>query len=247
MTDETLHILGDDADHMAAEYVLGVLDAQTRTRAEARLRAEPAFRAQVEAWERRLAPLVDEIAPVAAPPGVWPAIAGRIDPSAKTLASNVVAFAPRPRLWDRVGVWRAAALASAAVAASLAVVVLQPRPPTPTPTEAAPLTASLADADGKVLFVATTDRNRRSLVVAPTGVVSGAGRYPELWIIRGTDKPKPLGMLTGGHALSIPVASPLTSDKAAPPVLAVSLEPAGGSRTGLPTGPVIAHGVLTPL
>ena len=137
MTHETPDNRGDDTDPMAAEYVLGLLDAPARARAEARLRAEPRFRAEVEAWEQRLAPLIDEVAPLAPPPGVWSAIAERIGPT-----SNVVALSPRPPLWDRINVWRAAALASAAVAASLAIVMLQPRAPTPAPAESAPLTAS---------------------------------------------------------------------------------------------------------
>jgi anti-sigma-K factor RskA len=44
--------------------------------------------------------------------------------------------------------------------------------------------------------------------------------------------------------LSAPVLAAI--DPHARPVLAVSLEPAGGSPTGQPTGPVVAMGPLTP-
>ncbi len=49
----------DDIEALAAEYVLGTLDAGERSAAEARLAADMSFRAAVAAWERRLQPLAD--------------------------------------------------------------------------------------------------------------------------------------------------------------------------------------------
>jgi len=45
-----------DLDAQAGEYVLGTLDGAERTAFEARLAMDPAARASVEAWERRLGP-----------------------------------------------------------------------------------------------------------------------------------------------------------------------------------------------
>ena len=57
----------EDIDALAAEYVLGSLDAAERGDVEARRRKEGALRSAIEAWERRLAPLF-EAAPEVAPP-----------------------------------------------------------------------------------------------------------------------------------------------------------------------------------
>ena len=91
----------DDAV-LAAEYVLGVLDASGRMRATARMASEPSFVAEVEAWERRLAALTDEIAPAQPQPEVWNRIARSLDADV-----TVVPFPARIRPWDRINVWRA--------------------------------------------------------------------------------------------------------------------------------------------
>jgi len=57
----------EDIDGLAAEYVLGSLDAAERADVEARRTSEGSLRAAIQAWERRLAPLL-EAAPEVAPP-----------------------------------------------------------------------------------------------------------------------------------------------------------------------------------
>ena len=61
----------------------------------------------------------------------------------------------------------------------------------------------------------------------------------ELWIIRGKDAPVSLGVLSAeGERLTL-------ADVGEGMVLAVTLEPKGGSPTGAPTGPIVAAGPLT--
>jgi anti-sigma-K factor RskA len=65
------------------------------------------------------------------------------------------------------------------------------------------------------------------------GLPAAAGQVHELWIIAPDAAPVSLGLLADG---------PLTVQYPMPPrgwTLAVSIEPAGGSPTGAPTGPVI--------
>ncbi len=50
-------------DLEAAEYALGVQDAEQRRRSQARIRADAAFAAQVAAWEDRLAGLFAGVTP----------------------------------------------------------------------------------------------------------------------------------------------------------------------------------------
>ena len=53
--------------------------------------------------------------------------------------------------------------------------------------------------------------------------------------------PRSLGLLDPLQEISLPIGSELATPNAA---LAVSLEPAGGSPSGLPTGPVLFQGHL---
>ena len=68
-----------DIDALAAEYVLGTLDAAERTAVAARRPREPALDAAIDAWESRLSPLAESIPPSAPPHGVFEKIEARLD------------------------------------------------------------------------------------------------------------------------------------------------------------------------
>ncbi len=240
MSDSGSENLDGDAADLAAEYVLGLIEGPDRAAARERLRADPALRAEVEAWEQRLAPLLDQVAPAPLSENVsarvWERIAAAVSPGA-----NVVGLR-RAAIWDRVGVWRLATAASLG-ALALTFFLRSPPPPAPAPSEpqlasAAPtLAATLSTPSGRPLFVATF--KHAGVAIVPVGSSRSDGRHPELWIIKAGAKPVPVGMIDDARAVSLTLASARASD-----VFAVSLEPAGGSPTGAPTGPVIASGQL---
>jgi anti-sigma-K factor RskA len=72
-------------------------------------------------------------------------------------------------------------------------------------------------------------------------------RVPELWLIPSGGKPLPLGVLTADRPAQIAIPPALADQARRDAILAVSLEPPGGSPTGQPTGPVIGSGKLTNL
>ncbi len=73
----------EDKEVLAAEYVLGTLDSESRQRMENDFPRDPALRESVHAWEERLARLDQSIAPVEPPPGLWAKIEAALDkPSA---------------------------------------------------------------------------------------------------------------------------------------------------------------------
>jgi len=74
--------------------------------------------------------------------------------------------------------------------------------------------------------------------------MADATRSAELWVIAGDGVPHSLGLLPAGGG-RMPVSSANRARLAAGATLAVSLEPIGGSPTGLPTGPVVATGALS--
>lgn len=223
----------------AAEYVLGVLDADTRQRVAARARRDAAFAADVHAWEQRLAPLIDEIAPVPVPFALWPRIQVATGLAVPDRAKPAVDGAS---WWQNLPLWRWLSVASLVAAAGFAGLFFATRPPTPTPSQS--LVATMAQDDGKVLFTATIDAASGNLIVMPLGVDIPAGRVAELWLIPPGDKPHSLGLIDARRARPVIVPAALRSALAAKALVAVSLEPPGGAPRGQPTGPIIAKGAI---
>jgi anti-sigma-K factor RskA len=94
------HIMGShDGAPLAAEYVLGVLGAAERREFEQRMTIEPALRAEVEYWERRLGGLAFEVKPVDPPPQHWANIEAALNRSE-------VSPALRGGLWNSLTFWR---------------------------------------------------------------------------------------------------------------------------------------------
>jgi anti-sigma-K factor RskA len=236
MSDDRTIDRDDDSKPLAAEYVLGVLDAEQRRDFEQRLTHEPALRTEVEYWERRLGGLASEVTPVEPPPQAWSNIEAALSPNTTPSADG--------GLWHSLAFWRWAAIGSAAVAAaSIAALVVSH----PIPSSNTPLIAKLDVSGGQAGFVAAIDPARNGLTIVPASVTNLNQRVLELWLIAPGDKPRSLGLIEAGRAIHINLPADLSGRIAADATLAVSLEPPGGSPTGQPTGPVIANGKLTNL
>ncbi|MFD0938704.1 anti-sigma factor domain-containing protein, partial [Methylobacterium trifolii] len=75
--------------------------------------------------------------------------------------------------------------------------------------------------------------------VRPLGAETPAGKSLELWYVGADAAPKPIGLVgTAPGRITLPPGA------SADGVIAVSVEPQGGSPSGLPTGPVIYTGKL---
>ena len=199
----------DDAE--AAEYVLGVQDLAERSTTEARIKRDPGFAALVSAWETRLEGLNDDFAEAPAP-NLLPAIEARLFPRPARVAS-------RGSFWRWVS---GATVAAALVLVSVATLV----PPKPA------LVAVLATVDARLAYEVRHFGGELQ-ITRVAGVPAVAGQVHELWVIAPGAAPVSLGLL---DQTQLVVTYPR------PPegwTLAVSIEPAGGSPVGVPTGPVI--------
>jgi anti-sigma-K factor RskA len=224
----------DGDDGLAIDVALGALSRDALRAAEARMARDPAFRSNVEEWQRVLAPL-DEATPPASPsPQVWSRIMAVIEP-----APHVAA---KPSIWSSLGLWRGLAGSSMALAA-VAAVLLVARPGVPPATEL--LVATLASEGGASLITATYDASRGAIILTPAGKTDDAGRTPELWVIEGDNPPRSLGTIDLASPESRVIPAERLKGLKAGATLAISLEPKGGSKTGAPTGPVVATGKLT--
>jgi anti-sigma-K factor RskA len=77
--------------------------------------------------------------------------------------------------------------------------------------------------------------------VAPA---AAPGHGHELWMIAPGGRPHPMGMMPRTGAMRATLPADVAAQLREGVTLAVSVEPEGGSPTGLPTGAVIAAGPL---
>lgn len=227
------------ADRLAAEYVLGTLRGPARRRFDALLPAHPALRAAVARWQDALVPLATTVKPVAPSPRVWRGIESRL--FAERQAAHQALALPKQRWWESVLPWRAATGFATAAALVLGVALTMPQPAQP------PVLVVLApsDAAGAALqnarFVASVSADGRGLVLRPIEALSlDPQRALELWAVPGQGAPRSLGVVAGDGATKV-IRTELLRNTAA---FAISVEPAGGSPTGAPTGPIISVGKL---
>ena len=209
----------EDDDALAAEYVLGVQDMAERAVVGARIRSDAAFARRVAEWEYRLGGLNDGYDDAPAP-DLLPALEARL-----------FGKPPARPWWPQ---W----LLGAGLAGALALAAVLILPPAPL----APLVATLA-ADGQALtYAARYDAGTGELTVTRTaGDAAEAAKVHELWLIAGAAAPVSLGLIeTASFRRALPALPPGA-------VLAISLEPAGGSPTGQPTGPVLVTGQVANL
>jgi anti-sigma-K factor RskA len=203
-------------EDIALDYVLGFSDAEERRRVEQAMEREGALAQAVHDWQARLAPLMDVTNPAAPPPHVWRTLERR---------TGMMRIVPRPARWA-LGVGLAAA-------ACLALLLIGP------PDRPASHLA-LKASDGTLLATADIDR-RNVLRLHPVAMPPApAGKSYELWIIGTGGIPRPDGLMPDDPSTPI-----LLAEVEPGAVLAVSVEPAGGSPTGVPTGPVVASGSIT--
>jgi anti-sigma-K factor RskA len=239
---------GEELDLLAAEYALGLLDGAERARAESLHSSDPAFRDSAARWLGRLAPLLDEVEAASPPPGLWARIEAAIAPKeASPAASDWTPGSNVHVLRRKVSLWRGYSAAATALAASLALflVARQPsEPPAPQPAPA-PLIAMMEAEGSPAKLVAAYDPASRTLLVAPAaGVEAVAGHSHELWLIPADGKPRPMGLLQPGGPRRIAIPQAMLGEVKAEVTLALSVEPAGGSPSGQPTGPIVAAGKL---
>jgi anti-sigma-K factor RskA len=218
-----------------------VVDADARATVEREIRDNPQAAGAVALWQPQLTPLADDIAEVAPAPHVWARIHDTLQFAAPTRPG------PRSSLWDSLRLWRWLGIGASVVAAACVVVVLmQPRPATPPATlHAGYMAATIEQENGTAGWTATMDlQHARMIVVPATPVVFAQGRAPELWLIPPGGKPLSLGVIARDRPTSITLRPDLLAHLGADALLAVSVEPLGGSPTGQPTGAVIAKGAI---
>lgn len=216
---------------LAAEYALGTLQGPARQRFERLLRDDLVLRHEVEQWQNDFYPALLDTLPENPPPRrVWERIA---------LYTRPVPRRESRGLWRSVGFWRGwAVLASVA----LLVLVLWQWLPAPRTD----YVAVLQDQSQHPAWLVRIDRaSGQFRIETLRPQTRAADRSFELWLLPGgRQAPLAVGLLPAHGRAELPLSPPLRQALAQASGLAVSLEPAGGSPTDKPTGPVLYQGAV---
>ena len=232
-----------DIDALAAEFVLGTLDASERVTVAARLQREVPLQQAVHYWEGRLAPLQGLAQPVEPPANLMYQIERRLGAARKTGVQSITQDSAA--LQRKLARWRNSAIAAGALAASLAVVLGVREANRPSADQN--FVAVFQKDDASPSFVMSVDLATRTLSVRRVSADVPSGKTYQLWIKAdelGKD-PQSLGLVEGTTTqvkTAIAGIDPMIVQNA---LFGVSLEPAGGSPTGKPTGPTF-HAKLIP-
>jgi len=222
-------------DKLASEYVLGTLIGGARRRLETWMKADAGLRRAVAEWQDRLVPMVEFSTAVQPPPSIWSSISKRLD--LQTPAKRKLAYWMNLR--EDISFWRGLGMVST-TAALIFLSVLMMRPTAELPVTS--FVAMLNDDNAQLIAVATGDatKNRMTIkVVQPQALA--ADKSLELWAITKDGKVRSVGLIDeqGSHTVALGDA---TSPDAAP-ILAVTLEPKGGSGDpNKATGPILYKG-----
>ncbi|MBD1547391.1 anti-sigma factor [Roseibium aggregatum] len=244
MTDQTP--LPEDLEGLAGEYVLGTLDPNERAEAERLLAAHPGFAEAVRRWEDRLSPLSDTTAPEVPPDLVWRNLEASLDREASAPAEGATG-AEVIDLTRRLAFWRGTAVAAGALAAGLAGFVLfsglAERVFNPT---AGQRYVAVVNRGGELpALIVSVDPADGVVKVRSLAAEQPQGKSLEVWYVAdGAEAPVSLG-LVDAKASTTSLHPTRRADYARKgSAIAISVEPEGGSPTGLPTGPVVYSGKL---
>lgn len=221
------------AERLAADWLTGGMGATAQRRAFRLAEQSPEFAAAVVRWRTRLdAALLGSNVYGLPEDRVWEKIEGRLGGQQVHRGPSIQER--KLRFWRWLGI----------TASSLVLLFLVLRVnPLLFPTE--PLPGAMADAaallEGEAVAAIVVVHDSQLRFIPVGNLTVPPDKSPELWLMPREGAPIPIGIIQAGrttYPLHAPVIQRLRELKG----FAVSIEPVGGSPTGLPTGPVIMMG-----
>ncbi|MDD9910703.1 MAG: anti-sigma factor [Ahrensia sp.] len=247
----------------AGEYVIGTLSADERRAFEEALAADPNLQIDLQVWERQLGLLGTTISPEPVPDHVWsgieqaigmpssfkPADIGSVGADGAGVAALQRKIANNDNMIAdlRISVqrWRRGAVAAALAAFALGAIVFSGSDVTALPDQSVAESVegktyvAVVNANGDLpSLLVNIDTASGDITLRSLGIERPAGRSLELWYVPPGQAPVSVGLVSEG---TLDFSQVDLSDNG---LLAVSLEPQGGSPTGSATGPVLYTGKL---
>ncbi len=220
------------ADALAQRYVMGTLRGMARQRFTTLIRYQPLLRQRVQYWQNLTMPLLEALPPRPPREQVWHGVQQRLfNPVVQT----------RPGLFLRWKPFLAGALMTA-----LASVLFITVHPFPSPSAPQNYGALLAINPSASWWIGISQDHLNLHPITPYPVDDQHDL--QLWLLPAHGTPISLGLVNRQDThLSLPLSKPLRESLAQSNGVALSLEPRGGSPTGLPTGPILTHTKIFPI
>lgn len=210
---------------LAADYAIGLMPPTARRRFEQLMAEDHALQVELAQWQETLVSLTEPVMEEPVPEQVWDRIVARIEPQRLHVPAR-----------SRARTWRQAIALAAAVVLAIGIGLFYNR-------DQAHYGATLLSASNQPAV--KVQAFEQYLQVEPVELASApADRSMELWAIPTGGKPISLGLMPEGGKGRISLNEGQRKLLGQSITLAISLEPAGGSPTGQPTGPVLYHGQL---
>jgi anti-sigma-K factor RskA len=222
---------------VADEYVLGLLDASEVAEVEGEIQRNPVFaEAVVEARERFL-PLDTGVEPSTVSPALWQAIETRL-PAQQADAPSIASVSARiPQNDNSRSRWRATAISAMAASLILAIGLTWSVSRTVEPL----VVAVLLDEAGEVQAVVEDFGNDTAEIRLLAEFAVPADKTMQVWTLPSREMgPMSLGVLQGPHSARLSGSALPRPNEAQ--LYEITLEQAGGSSSGRPTGPILAKG-----
>ncbi|MDD0815134.1 anti-sigma factor [Curvibacter sp. HBC28] len=222
-------------DVLAGEYVLGTLSAAQRDQLTRQRQSDPLLDAAVTEWEEALLPLTDLVEPLAPAPRLWV----RIERSLNLVQAQLPWWL---RLWGNVAWWRGLSLAAVTATVAMAVVLITQSPA----PEARFMVVLVAPQDKAPGWVVQVSDDRRVNLIPLGSFEVPPDKALQFWTkADGWQGPVSLGLIQPGKKTQIDLnrLPQLQSNQ----LFELTLEPATGSPTNKPTGPIQFIGRAVPV
>lgn len=228
MTEDQMAQIGD--------YVLGLLEGDDRTAFEARLRQEPALASAVSQMQAHLQALDDTASPQSASPELWASIERDLEKAPPEATGKVLPLSrrarPIPSAWFGLAASVAVALGIGYLAGAMGTGGARQ------PVMVAVL-LNAGDAGPGAIVEAFADDTIRLVPLERFAVPEGS--ILQVWTLPDAQTgPVSLGTLADQGAITL--SGPDLPMPASGQLYEITLEPAPGSPTGRPTGPVLVKG-----
>ncbi len=220
---------------LAAEYVLGLLDGDEIGEAERLLAADDAFAREVETWRVRFAAFDDSAELQPTSDDLWHRIEAGVPGAAVAGAGAQPVWS---RWWSSLSVLRtttvAASLAALVLAVGLGFAIREAR-------QQPQLVAVLLDGE-RAGAVVHAFADGRVVLVPLTTIPVPQGRALEVWTLPSKERgPVSVGLMN--QARTLPLQLRDLPRPGPDQLFEITLEPATGSPTGRPTGPILFKGL----
>ncbi len=222
---------------LAAEYVLGTLRGGARRRFETWMQQDAALQHVVREWQGNLMPMAEFSTAKQPTSGVWLALEKRL----KLRINDRWAF--MRNIFENLSFWRGLGVISTTAALIMISALLSKQVEQALPVNN--FVATLSDDKAQPIAVISSDIRHKQLVVRfVTAQAITSDKSLELWAVSKEGKTKSLGLIAsnlGTNTFTINLPENMTSENT--PLLAVTLEPKGGSgNPEKPSGPIIFKG-----